>query len=65
MPDSYKARPEQVILFRVSAWDVNCSQHIPLRLEVADVSVALAGRDRRIETLEAEVKQLHETMAGM
>ena len=65
MPDSYKARPEQVILFSVSAWDVNCSQHIPLRLEAADVSVALAERDRRIETLEAEVKQLHKTMAGM
>ena len=29
MPQGYKARPEQVILFRISAWDTNCPQHIP------------------------------------
>jgi hypothetical protein len=29
MPKGYKARPEQVILFTVSAWDSNCPQHIP------------------------------------
>jgi predicted pyridoxine 5'-phosphate oxidase superfamily flavin-nucleotide-binding protein len=28
MPEDYRARPEQVILFRVSAWDANCPQHI-------------------------------------
>jgi uncharacterized protein len=25
----YRARPEQVMLFKVLAWDWNCSQHIP------------------------------------
>jgi predicted pyridoxine 5'-phosphate oxidase superfamily flavin-nucleotide-binding protein len=58
MPKSYKARPEQVILFTVSAWDANCPQHIPQRFEAADVAAALAERDRRIETLEAEVARL-------
>jgi len=58
MPEGYKARPEQVIVFTVSAWDTNCSQHIPQRFEAADVAAALAERDRRIETLEAEVAQL-------
>ena len=29
MPEGYKARPEQAILFTVSAWDTNCAQHIP------------------------------------
>jgi predicted pyridoxine 5'-phosphate oxidase superfamily flavin-nucleotide-binding protein len=58
MPDGYKARPEQVILFTVSAWDANCPQHIPQRFEAADVAAALAKRDRRIATLQAEIERL-------
>ena len=58
MPQGYKARPEQVILFTVSAWNANCPQHIPQRFEAADVAAALAERDHRIEALEAEVKRL-------
>jgi len=64
MPDGYKVRPEQVILFTVSAWDENCSQHIPLRFEAADVASALTERDKRIKTLEAEIKQLREETRG-
>lgn len=59
-PQDYKARPEQVILFTVSAWDSNCPQHIPQRFEAADVAQALAERDRRIERLEQEVARLRE-----
>ena len=58
MPDGYRASPEQVILFTVSAWSRNCSQHIPQRFEAADVAAALAERDSRIEVLEAEVRRL-------
>jgi len=58
MPKGYKARPERVILFTVSAWDANCPQHIPQRLEAADVRAALLERDRRIEALEAQIEQL-------
>jgi predicted pyridoxine 5'-phosphate oxidase superfamily flavin-nucleotide-binding protein len=65
MPEDYKARPEQAILFTVSAWDENCSQHIPQRFEAADVAAALAERDRRIETLQAEINSLREKAAGM
>ena len=64
MPDGYKARPEQVVLFTVSAWDENCSQHIPQRFEATDVAAALAERDDRIRTLEAEIKQLREKIRG-
>ena len=64
MPHGYKARPEQVILFTVSAWDENCSQHIPQRFEAADVTAAFAERDKRIRTLEAENKQLREKTGG-
>jgi predicted pyridoxine 5'-phosphate oxidase superfamily flavin-nucleotide-binding protein len=55
MPRGYKARPEQVILFRISAWDTNCAQHIPQKFDAADVAAALAGRDARIAELEAEL----------
>ena len=58
MPEGYKARPEQAVLFTVAAWDVNCSQHIPQRIDAADVAAALAARDRRIAELEAEVARL-------
>ena len=46
MPSGYKARPEQVVLFSVLAWDANCPQHIPQRLDAAAVSAALAERDQ-------------------
>jgi predicted pyridoxine 5'-phosphate oxidase superfamily flavin-nucleotide-binding protein len=58
MPEGYRARPEQVILFTVSAWDANCPQHIPQRFEAADVAAALAERDGRIEALQAEINRL-------
>ncbi len=61
MPEGYRARPEQVILLTVTAWDANCPQHIPQRLEAGDVAAALAERDRRIEALEAEIKRLGAT----
>src|SRR4051794_19137944 len=48
MPQGYKARPEQVIVFTVSAWDANCPQHIPQRFEAADAAAALTERDQRI-----------------
>jgi len=60
MPPDYRARPEQVLLFTVTAWDVNCPQHIPQRFEAADVAAALESRDRRIAALEAEVKCLRQ-----
>jgi uncharacterized protein len=58
MPDGYKARPEQVIIFSVAAWDANCSQHIPQRFEAADVAAVLSERDKRIALLETELTQL-------
>ena len=58
MPKGYKARPEQVILFKISAWDTNCPQHIPQKFDAADVAQALAVRDARIAELEAELAAL-------
>jgi predicted pyridoxine 5'-phosphate oxidase superfamily flavin-nucleotide-binding protein len=58
MPAGYKARPEQVILFKISAWDTNCPQHIPQKFDAADVAAALAARDARIAELEQELAAL-------
>jgi predicted pyridoxine 5'-phosphate oxidase superfamily flavin-nucleotide-binding protein len=55
MPQGYKARPEQVVLFTIAAWDTNCPQHIPQKFDAADVAAALASRDARIAELEAEL----------
>jgi hypothetical protein len=58
MPQGYKARPEQVIVFTITAWDSNCPQHIPQKLDLADVVAVVAERDKRIAELEAEVARL-------
>ena len=54
MPAGYRARPEQAILFDVEAWDVNCPQHIPQKIDAEDVARALEGLQRRIDALERE-----------
>jgi predicted pyridoxine 5'-phosphate oxidase superfamily flavin-nucleotide-binding protein len=57
-PDGYAAAPERVLLFKVSAWDANCPQHIPRKIDADDVDDMLAKRDRRIAELEAMIEQL-------
>jgi len=55
MPKGYRARPEQAIVFQITAWDTNCPQHIPQKFDATDVAAALAARDARIAELEAEL----------
>jgi predicted pyridoxine 5'-phosphate oxidase superfamily flavin-nucleotide-binding protein len=61
MSQGYKARPEQVILFTIAAWDTNCPQHIPQKFDAGDVAAALASRDARIAELETELATLKGT----
>jgi predicted pyridoxine 5'-phosphate oxidase superfamily flavin-nucleotide-binding protein len=58
MPAGYKARPEQVIVFTIAAWDTNCPQHIPQKFDAGDVAKVLAARDARIAELEEELAAL-------
>jgi len=58
MPKGYRARPEQVVVFKIAAWDTNCPQHIPQKFDAADVAAALSARDERIAELEAELAAL-------
>jgi uncharacterized protein YceH (UPF0502 family) len=64
MPAGYRARPEQALLFEITAWDVNCPQHIPQKIDAADVAAALADRDARIAALEAELAALKARTGG-
>jgi len=58
MPEDYRARGEQALIFEIDAWDANCPQHIPQKVDAADVADALAQRDSRIAGLEAELSAL-------
>ena len=64
MPQDYPARPEQVILFTVEAWDVNCPQHIPQKFDADDVADALRGLQERLAAAEAENARLRAELAG-
>ena len=64
MPADYKARPEQALLFKVAAWDTNCSQHIPRKVNLTDVAVMIAQRDERIRELEALLASRSQSFAA-
>ncbi len=51
----YKARPQRAMTIHVAAFDWNCSQHIPVRIDADDVQRALDERDARIATLEQQL----------
>ena len=65
MPEGYKARPEQAIVFAVSAWDANCPQHIPQRFEASDVAAAIEERDRKIAELTGRLEDLERRAKGV
>jgi uncharacterized protein len=58
MPDRYDAHPLQAILFTLEAWDMNCPQHIPQKIDAADVKMVLDKLNHRIAELEAENARL-------
>jgi predicted pyridoxine 5'-phosphate oxidase superfamily flavin-nucleotide-binding protein len=62
MPEGYAARPEQVVLFTVEAWDANCPQHIPQKFDGADVAAAIQRLQDRIAHLEFENTRLRQQL---
>lgn len=58
MPEGYRARGERVIVFAIEAWDVNCPQHIPQKIDAADVRAAIERLEARVRELEAENARL-------
>jgi predicted pyridoxine 5'-phosphate oxidase superfamily flavin-nucleotide-binding protein len=55
MPEGYRARPIQAIVFHLTALDTNCQSHIPQKLDAADVGGALQHLQSKIDALEAEL----------
>ena len=60
---SYPAAAERALLFTVTAFDINCPQHIPQKIDAALALRALESRDARIAELEAEVAALRAASA--
>ncbi len=54
----YRARVEQVMLITVTAWDVNCPQHIPQKIDAGEVAALVDGLRARIAELEADNRRL-------
>lgn len=54
----YRAKVEQAIIFTISAWDMNCPQHIPQLMAYEDVAQIVADRDARIAELEGQLASL-------
>ncbi len=64
-PEGYKARVEQVILFGVEAWDINCSQHIPQMIAAADVAHTIQQLQARNKELDQENQALKARLAEL
>ncbi len=56
---TYKGKPERVIRFHVTAWDVNCPQHIKPRYDEEEGEQVVKKLQNRIAELEAENEALH------
>lgn len=65
MPPDYAARPERAILFEVTAWDINCPQHIPQKFDAADVGAAIDRLQSRVRDLEGENAALKSRLSGL
>lgn len=48
----YRARSQRAMTIHVEAFDWNCPQHIPVRIDAEDVEQILAQRDARVAELE-------------
>jgi len=56
--DGYRGKPEQVVVFTLEAWDVNCPQHIPQMFFAEDIVQAVDALKGRIAQLEKENAEL-------
>jgi uncharacterized protein len=64
LSDADGAAAEQAILFEVEAWDINCPQHIPQKIDADDVAAVVARLQGRIEELERIVSATRSDPAG-
>jgi len=60
---NYKAKIERAILFRVTAWDVNCPQHIVKRYTEDEMAPIFEEFKQRIAKLEEENQKLQQQIS--
>ena len=53
---------EQVLVFEVEAWDVNCQAHIPQKVDAAAAARVVLALRARLEAVEAENAELRELL---
>lgn len=54
----YRAVPERAIIFTITAWDINCPQHIPRKFGEEDIKEITQPLEQRIAELEAKLSIL-------
>ncbi|RKR05079.1 hypothetical protein C8C83_4408 [Flavobacterium sp. 90] len=57
-PEDYKFKPEQMMVFKIKAYDWNCPQHITQRYTVAEIKEVFDLQNKRINDLEQQIKDL-------
>ena len=57
-PEDYKFRPEQMMIFKIKAYDWNCPQHITPRFTEAEISAAIQPMAAELNQLRAEIAAL-------
>ena len=63
MPEGYAAAPERVLLFKLTAWDPNCPQHIPRKIDADEVDTQLDEKDAQIAALQQQIELLKQRIA--
>lgn len=61
---AYPGKVERAIVFTITAWDVNCSQHIHQRFSQRQVAPVIEQLQERIADLEAELAVLRKNAVG-
>lgn len=61
-PKDYKFKPERMMIFKITAYDWNCPQHINPKYTVEEIRELLEPQKQYIDTLEKEIKALKEKL---
>ena len=60
--EQYLAQPERVFLITITAWNLNCPQHITQRYSIEQLQPELERLNNRIKALEAQLKEKETTI---
>ena len=61
--DDHRGKPERAFVFHVTAWDINCPQHIQPRWNEQELAPQIDELQQRIARLEATNRRLQDQLA--